>query len=383
MFLACFMTRPAPVIRGSTRFGQFSPCTARVVLGMVLVAGLLLVAITLSPLRSGFADAPSRGPGDTALYRGKIERIRAGENYYSAAKAELEARGYPSRSVLNWRTPLPVWFIAISPDGVGQALLATLAASVLAVAGHIVANAVGLRWAMAALVFLTGALLPVVLPTPYLMSEVWCGVLLAASLMCYGVERRGAAVAFAVAALFIRELAAPYCLVCGLFAIGERRWKEVGGWMAGAIAYTGFYAWHLGNVVPLIEPDSLAHAEGWLQLGGAAFVISLVQMNVYLLLLPQWISAVYLLLALLGFTAIEDGWGRRAAWVACVYVIVFGFVGQPFNQYWGSVIAPIFCIGAAFGAAALLDLWRAARVFSTPSFADGHGATANSECRSM
>jgi hypothetical protein len=211
------------------------------------------------------------------------------------------------------------------------------------------------------LVFLSGALLPVALPSPYVMSEVWCGVLIAASLACYGVERREAAVICGLSALFVRELAAPYCLVCGLIAIGERRWKEVAGWLAGGLAYAGFYAWHISQVLPLIDVDGRAHTQGWLQFGGAAFVISLVQMNVYLLLLPQWISAVYLLVALVGFAAMESGWERRAAWSACVYVLAFGFLGQPFNQYWGAIIAPLFCFGAAQGIAAFLDLWHAAR----------------------
>jgi hypothetical protein len=355
---------------------------ARAILFGTFTAVVLLVAITLSPWKSGFADAPSRGAGDVALYRAKIERIRNGETYYAAAKAELEPRGYPTRSILNWRTPLPVWLIAILPANGGQVLIAAVAIGVLALSGHMVAKQAGLARALLALVFLSGALLPVALPGPYLMSEVWCGVLIAASLVCYGIKRHGAAVGCALCALFVRELAAPYCLVCGLIAIGERRWKEVGGWMAGAFAYAGFYAWHISQVLPLIEIDGRAHAEGWLQFGGAAFVISLVQMNVYLLLLPQWISAVYLLVALLGFAAMDGGWERRAAWTACAYVLAFGFVGQPFNQYWGAVIAPLFCYGAAQGIAAFLDLWRAARphVVLTLAFATG-SANANSHLR--
>jgi hypothetical protein len=351
--------------RSPSRFALLSQRAARAVLFGALTAVVVLVAITLSPWKSGYADAPSRGAGDVALYQAKIDRIRNGENYYAAAKAELEPRGYPTRSLLNWRTPLPVWLIAILPAGGGQILLAAVAIGVLAVSGHLIARDHGLGRALLTLVFLSGALMPVVLPGPYLMSEVWCGVFLAASLAGYGVQRRGAAVVCGLSALFVRELAAPYCLVCGLIAIGERRWKEVGGWLAGGLAYAGFYAWHISQVLPLIDVDGRAHAEGWLQFGGAAFVISLVQMNVYLLLLPQWISAVYLLVALVGFAAMDSGWGKRAAWTACVYVLAFAFIGQPFNQYWGAVIAPLFCLGAAQGVAGLLDLWRAARSSGT------------------
>ncbi len=363
--------------RSPTRFALLQQGAARTVLLGAFTAVVLLVAITLSPWRSGFADAPSRGAGDIALYRAKIERIRNGETYYAAAKAELESQGYPTRSILNWRTPLPIWLIGILPASGGQILLAAVAIGLIAVSGHIVAKKSGLGRALLTLVFLSGALLPVALPSPYVMSEVWCGVLIAASLACYGVERREAAVICGLSALFVRELAAPYCLMCGLLAIGERRWKEVAGWLAGGLAYAGFYAWHISQVLPLIDVDGRSHAQGWLQFGGAAFVISLVQMNVYLLLLPQWISAVYLLVALVGFAAMESGWERRAAWSACVYVLAFGFLGQPFNQYWGAIIAPLFCFGAAQGIAAFLDLWHAARFSGTAPFQGrSHVATA-------
>src|SRR5258708_5422423 len=86
---------------------------ARLVLAMLFLATGLFVAITFSPLKSGFADAPNRGPGDIELYRAEVDRIHAGESYYDTIAAELRARGYPTRSVFNWRMPLPVWFIGV------------------------------------------------------------------------------------------------------------------------------------------------------------------------------------------------------------------------------------------------------------------------------
>jgi hypothetical protein len=346
------------------------PIAARATLSFALVVGWLLVAITLSPWKSGFADAPSRGVGDVELYRAEAERVREGEYYYTAVEDELESRGYPTASILNWRTPLPIWLIGVLPAGGGQALIIGLAVCLLGVAGHVVAKEAGLGRALATLVLLIGALLPVALDGPYLMPEVWCGVLIAASVACYGVERRSWAVALGLFALFVRELAAPYCVVCGLFALHERRWLEVKAWVVGAIGYAAFYAWHLTQVVPLIDSNARAHDEGWLQMGGAAFVISLVQMNSYLLLLPQWVSAIYLVIALVGFASMAEGWGRRAAWAACLYTLSFGVLGQEFNQYWGSVITPLFCFGAAQGVAALVDVVRAARLPLAPTWSE-------------
>ena len=67
-------------------------------------------------------------------------------------------------------------------------------------------------------------------------------------------------------------------------------------------------------------------------------------------------------LASVGFAALAGDWGRRAAWAAIAYTLFFGVVGQPFNQFWGALIAPLFCFGAAQGTAAAIDLVRAARL---------------------
>jgi hypothetical protein len=362
---------PAPASTASEQYriepSEHAP--AWVALAAVVLACCTLVAIALSPWRSGFADAPRRAAGDVALYMAEAERIRNGEPYYSAVRAELQARGYPTASVFNWRTPLPVWLVGVLPPHAGQCLIAAIAVGVLLVSGHVVARQAGLPTALLTLVCLSGALLPVALAGPYIMPEVWSGVLIAASLLCYGIERRGPAVVLGAAALFLRELAAPYCLVCGVLAIRERRWREVLGWLASAGVYLAFYVWHLRQVAPLIAPNARSHAEGWLQFGGAAFVLSIVQLNAYLLLLPQWVSGVYLALSLLGFTRLSGDWGRRAAWTACLYLVAFGTAGQAFNQYWGALLAPLFCYGAAHGMAALPDLWRQARGDATLSTA--------------
>src|SRR4051812_7219871 len=96
----------------NTGFAQLSPRAAR---GILAVSGLfaaLCVSITLSPIRAGNVDKPTDGPGDIALYRAEVDRMHAGEEYYTVAGEELRSRGYPTRSVFNWRTPLPTWLIA-------------------------------------------------------------------------------------------------------------------------------------------------------------------------------------------------------------------------------------------------------------------------------
>jgi len=111
-------------------------------------------------------------------------------------------------------------------------------------------------------------------------------------------------------------------------------------------------------VLALIKPSDLAHSDGWLQFNGAPFVLAIAQMNIFLLLLPQWVTAIYLPLAMLGFASWNSAAGQRAGFTACAFIMLFAFIGHPFNQYWGALVSPLFCLGAARAPSAIHDLLR-------------------------
>ncbi len=343
-----------------TAFARFNRPQALLVLVLTAAACTFFVAVTFSPLKSGFADAPSRGPGDVALYNAEAARIRAGESYYSAAAAELRERGYPTRSLLNWRLPLPVWLIGVLPDNqAGQALLGGAALLMVMFSIGWLCREAGERAAISGVLLLSGALLPIGLSDLFVMPELWCGVLIALSMAAFAQEQTSIGVVAGLAALFVRELAAPYCLLCMAIAVRQRGWREIGGWLAGIALYVGFYAWHIQQVLPLIRPDDIAHAKSWFCFGGAGFVVSTAQMNAYLLLLPQWVTALWLPLALLAAASWNTPAGTRLGLSLAGYTAAFAIVGQDFNQYWGSTTAPLFCLAAARLPAALRDLFRA------------------------
>ncbi len=334
---------------------------ARVTIVLFLAATVFLVAITLSPLKSGFADAPSRGPGDVELYVAEAGRIHAGEGYYDAIEAELRQRGYPTRSLFNWRTPLPVWLVGKLPSiETASVVLGALGLTLLAFAFSLLADEGSLGQGSFGMLLLSGALLPCVLGQLVVMSELWAGVLMALSAVLLGLKRERWGVAAGVAALFFRELVAPYCLLCALLAASGRRYRELALWCAGLAAYAVYFGLHAWHVVPRIGASDTAHASGWLQFGGAGFLISTVQMNAYLLLSPQWVSAVYLALVLVGAAEWNTAAGRRIGLTVAGYAVAFSIVGHDFNQYWGSLTAPLFCLPAARAPAALWRLWRQA-----------------------
>ena len=129
MRLANTITNPPSEPSG---YARLRPVAARAVLaGWVLFACFCLAKMPTPPTTCE-AQEQSGNNGDVALYRAEIDWIRDGENYYAAAARELVVRGYPTRSVFNWRTPLPMWLIGKLPEPrLGKALLGLLALGLL------------------------------------------------------------------------------------------------------------------------------------------------------------------------------------------------------------------------------------------------------------
>jgi hypothetical protein len=218
-----------------------------------------------------------------------------------------------------------------------------------------------LRRPIACALLLTGPLLPTILGDLFVLPVLWAGVLMALSACAYGVKRSYWGVALGLAALFCRELVLPYAVLAAVMAWRDRRRGELLAWSIGVAAWLVFFGLHWLQVRPLIGPHAIAHREGWIRFGGAGFVISTIQMNAYLLLLPQWVTALYFTAAMFGFAGWRTPLGTRIGLTTCLFVAAFAVVGQNFNQYWGSLIAPLLCFGVIRFPQSIVDLCRAAR----------------------
>lgn len=344
-----------------TEFRQFSRSQAIAVLALVVAAIVFCVWVSLSPMGQGRADVETPASGsDIALYKALVERVHRGESYYAVLAEELPARGYPTQSVFNWRTPLPMWIIGVAPQPMfAKVLLCILAGAVVLMAFELSARDGGrLQSALTALL-LIGGLLPCFLGDLFVMPVLWAGVLIALSVCALGIGWRKLGVFSGIAAVFFRDVAGPYCVFGLCVAIWQRRFKEAAMWFGGLVVYGAFFLWHCVQVDPLRSADAIAHSGGWVQLGGAAFVIATSQMNGFLLNLPQWVTAIYLPLALLGFASWQSRAGQFAGLSVVLFTVLFSFIGQEFNQYWGSITSPLLCLGAARAPLALRDLWCA------------------------
>jgi hypothetical protein len=346
----------------ATGFARLTPWGARHVLAGWLLATIFCVAVTLSPLARNPSHFAGRGPGDAFLYRAVADRIAGGESFYDAFGRELSARGYPTRSVFNWRMPLPLWLIGTLPYPWGKLALGLLAMAALGLGFELLLREAGGRItpALGGGLLLIGPLLFCALGDLYVMPVIWAGVSLAVSVSAYGLGWRRLGLAAGLSALFCRELALPYALLSAGIAWRQRRRGETLVWIIGLALWAAYFVFHAAMVARHQPPGGHVQPHGWLQLGGIPFVLSTVQVNAYLLLLPPWVTALYFAAALLALASWNTPAGLRIALTVSVFVMAFGFVGQEFNQYWGTLTAPLFALAVARFPRALGDCWRKA-----------------------
>ena len=358
-----------------TGYARLAPSVARAVLWLaLLVAAWFGYAAGRVP-STAWNGRGTPGQGDVALFRAIVDRVQHGEGYYAASAAEMHARGYPTRSLFNWRMPLPLGLAGHMPDPIGAKLLLSLLA--LAAAGlsfEALARENHNRIGRAAgtVLLLGGPLMFCLVGDLFVMPELWCGVLVVLSLACCGLQRPRTAAALGLAALALRELALPYCLLMLGWACWQRRRGEIAVWLLGLVVWTGYFALHAWNVQQAMPAEGLAHARGWIRFGGLSFVLATTRMNAYLMALPVWATGLYLAAALFGLAGWNTPWGQRVGLTACLYMLAFAVAGQQFNAYWGCVVAPLWCLAVARVPASLADVWRASR--TAPNVRQQHAA---------
>jgi len=289
---------------------------------------------------------------DIDLFSAVVARIRAGERYYDAMGTELRQRRYPTASVFNWRTPLLYSAIAAIGPGSVHAVLVCLALALLVLTVVVL----GKRHAaplMVGLFVQVGAVVAVMVSSATLLTEAWAGVLLALSVCAYQMRAWRTAAGLGLLALFVRELAAPYVVLCAFLALRNKRWDEVTIWSAGALAYSIYFGWHVHEVRALQGPGDLAQAYSWLYGGGPAFLLRTLRTNAWLLVSPPWIPSASGLLAILLAACAWTHTAPHLRATVLVYVVMFIIVGQPFNYYWGLLTAPTWALVTADGVDAL------------------------------
>ena len=319
-------------------------------------AALTLIVVCATGLAALAAPAPATVPpatadaGDVATYRTMVTRLRAGEPYYTAIGEELRRGNYATREVFNWRTPLFMSGLSLVPDAVSYSALVVLG---LVLCGATLAStnteAIAVRWT--AIIMQVGVLILLMNRRSVVMSEAWTGVLIGLSVCAYGLRRPRFALPLGLLALFVRELAAPYCVVCTLAAASNRRWREVGAWLIGGCLYAGYYGWHLTQVLAHRLPADPSDPSSWFQMGGLASLMATAHWNGWLVLTPRPATALALALVIGGILYARAPMHLRLA--SAIYVAFFLVAGKVFDGYWGLIAWPTWALACGYGVEAV------------------------------
>jgi hypothetical protein len=322
--------------------------------GAALLLSVVVITFGLAMLRSsGSVAAIAVLPRvqDPVVYDRILARLRGGEGYYVVIGDELRSHGYATLEVFNWRTPLLWRSLARVPPPVRRGGLVALSLAAV-IAATMAASRCGSVAALVTGVFGLGVVLMASAPGSVAMGEAWAGALMGISVSAYALERRAVGVTAGILAMFVRELVAPYTLVCAGVALAERRWREAAAWILGGIAYAVYYSIHLSAVWAHRLTTDLPGEGSWVAWGGLSFLLTTVQWNGLLLLAPWAAVATALAVIVAGvFTPTSPAHVRLSA---AAYLLMFLIVGQPFDRYWGLLVWPVWALTCGHGAAAIL-----------------------------
>ncbi|HEX4406836.1 MAG TPA: hypothetical protein VH560_18485 [Polyangia bacterium] len=345
---------------GRTRYAALTRRQAAGVVALTLaVAGWLLVSVSSrAPTPAIAMGAP--GHSDAAFYAEIVGRVRAGEGYYDVVGPALRRWGYAVRPVFNWRQPTYAWLLAALPSPlVGNALLALVGLAVVwAARRSVLASPLRARATLATVLFvvtMSGCFVRELV----FMQESWAAAFIALSVCLFALERWRGAVCAGLAALAFRELALLPVGVALLLAARRRRWPEVAAWVAGLGVYALLMSWHCATVLRHTRPDDLAR--GWMALGGGRFLVATCKWNTLFIALPDWAVALALPLVLLGVAGWCGEAGARIALIVFGYMAAFIVVGNPCNDYWGLIDAPLLTFGIIAAPDSVRELARALR----------------------
>ncbi|TPG12739.1 hypothetical protein [Sphingomonas oligophenolica] len=343
-----------------SRFATLTPIQARAALfalAVLLVATLLALGTPLAP------RDPAPEPGDQTdivLYQTVVGNVRHGGNYYRVTAEALRGGDYPLRPFVVFRLPTLAVVEAALPDAAMIALLyALVAATALAWWKRLNSAFVRASPRIVAMLVLAAGLVTFIQADLRYFHEVWAGLFIALSLALRRREDWLPAVAFGLAAVLVRETAAPYLVLMAFFAILEGSRREAAAWglaLAVLAAALGAHAHAVAQVVHPLDPAS----PGWAGMLGFGFFVKTMAISTALALVPLWLAAPLVGIALFGWAAWADDLGIRMLALLSGYAAILAVVGRTDTFYWGLLVAPAMLVGIAFAVDGVRDLIHAA-----------------------
>lgn len=333
---------------------QLSPVRARIAIALMLALCAWSLTIRPAPPSEVILD---RGYSDVQLQQDAAAAVASGESFHHAIVDLQRKHDYPLRPFFAVRMPTLVMLGAWFGWGALRVVLGgILVACALAWTRALRDEASPAERTAALLLVLAGGAM-VAVASLVTQHELWAGVLIA---LAFALRLRGnwlAALACGALALAIRELALGFVGLAAIFALAERRWKELAGW-AVVVAFFAAGLWlHAREVNALLLPDDIA-LTGWAIRGPSAPLRDLVDASL-LGMAPRPLAYMLALLPLLGWLAAPIRVARFALPLYLGYALMLAVFARPQNFYWGIMLMPAYFVGVAFLPRLVSDLRHA------------------------
>lgn len=347
-----------------TRFARIPAWAAGPLLLGLAVLMLCGISIRSQPIN---AESPApyaangKGGTDADLYRRIVSEVRAGGSYYPVTAQALREGNYPLRPFVAFRLPTLATLLSIMGATASRAVIFLLIAGVIALwTARLGAQfATPAARAIGGILVLCGAIASAQ-PAMIVFHETWAALLIALSLALRHRERWIGSVIAGLCAVMIRETAIAYIAAMAVLALLDGQRKEAKAWGTVIAIFAVYLAWHASQAASVTGPADPV-SEGWSGMGGWSFFLSAMRLTTPLTLFPQWVSAILIPLALLGWTGWRAPFALRTTLTLMGYVAMIMVFARPDNFYWGLLIAPLLLLGLMFVPASIADLTAAFR----------------------
>jgi len=289
---------------------------------------------------------------DIGLYQAIARMVGSGADYYATAVTLQRDNGFPLQPFVTVRLPTLAWITGAIGEGPALALAVAL---VLANAAIWFAALPFARPAERVCLVALVILASLMTPRAVYLHEWWAGQLLTGALGLFLRRQAGAALALAVAALFVRELSALFLLTLLPFLLRrEQRTHLRAALLALAVFGIALLAHHAAVTALVLPGDPVS--PGWLDLRGPAGPSADLQTMVLFGLVPEPWASLLVFAPLLGWCHVA---ARRSAlplfWFAG-FLGVLAVLARADNAFWVRMILPAYMAGLALVPRALAGL---------------------------
>lgn len=144
--------------------------------------------------------------------------------------------------------------------------------------------------------------------------------------------------------LLIRELTLPFALLALGFALYERQWRAVAGWVALLAAWGGFMAWHASQVSAVVQPHDIT-SSGWHGMQGLSGFLKAVIFTSSIQPLPLGLALLTAALPMVGWLSLRGRVGLFCNLLVFGYALMIGLFSRADTFYWGAIMLPWYFVG--------------------------------------